>query len=323
MDFGFLALALSPSPKPSKPRIVASERRIRDVADPADDFVFTATMSTPLSFRAPMASVASVGHRAGADAPVSRAARAGPSHFVDRRKGAGVRCTAAARVGASFQSRDSSRGLGQPPSTSGRDRAAVRAAATEDAPPASTSQGGIPDANLRKDASAEEYALLKQDLLKTTALYGTALTGYCTLGYGLANGFSAALGVAGSVAYLLMLQSYVDELEAKEGWEDELYTRNLVYEPVTDVFGMMSGAFGKVGQVYSQALLQKRLVVPVCVVVFASGFNRLDLPFDFNYGPVLLGFVTYKAAVLSILYKDIKGDITRAIAGNPDAEEEQ
>jgi len=165
--------------------------------------------------------------------------------------------------------------------------------------------------------------LLKQDLLKTTALYGTALTGYCTLGYGLANGFSAALGVAGSVAYLLMLQSYVDELEAKEGWEDELYTRNLVYEPVTDVFGMMSGAFGKVGQVYSQALLQKRLVVPVCVVIFASGFNRLDLPFDFNYGPVLLGFVTYKAAVLSILYKDIKGDITRAIAGNPDAEEEQ
>ena len=281
-------------------------------------------MSTPLSFRAPMASVASVGHRAGADAPVSRAARAGPSmaHFVDRRKGAGVRCTAAARVGASFQSRDSSRGLGQPPSTSGRDRAAVRAAATEDAPPASTSQGGIPDANLRKDASAEEYAKLKQDLLKTTALYGTALTGYCTLGYGLANGFSAALGVAGSVAYLLMLQSYVDELEAKEGWEDELYTRNLVYEPVTDVFGMMSGAFGKVGQVYSQALLQKRLVVPVCVVVFASGFNRLDLPFDFNYGPVLLGFVTYKAAVLSILYKDIKGDITRAIAGNPDAEEQ-
>ena len=92
------------------------------------------------------------------------------AHFVDRRKGAGVRCTAAARVGASFQSRDSSRGLGQPPSTSGRDRAAVRAAATEDAPPASTSQGGIPDANLRKDASAEEYAKLKQDLLKTTAL---------------------------------------------------------------------------------------------------------------------------------------------------------
>ena len=96
--FWFFGRGPRPRPKPSKPRIVASEWRIRDVADPADDFVFTATMSTPLSFRAPMASVASVGHRAGADAPVSRAARAGPSHFVDRRRGAGVRCTAAGGV---------------------------------------------------------------------------------------------------------------------------------------------------------------------------------------------------------------------------------
>ena len=117
-----------------------------------------------------------------------------------------------------------------------------------------------------------------------------------------------------------MLQRYVDDLEPKEGWEDELYTRNLVYEPVTDVFGMIGGAFGKVGQVYSQALLQKRLLVPCAVAVFASAFNALDFPFDFNYGPVLLGFVTYKAAVLSIMYEDVKGDITRAIAGSANGE---
>ena len=73
----------------------------------------------------------------------------------------------------------------------------------------------------------------------------------------------------------------------------------------------------------SQALLQKRLLVPCAVAIFASAFNALDLPFDFNYGPVLLGFVTYKAAVLSIVYEDVKGDITRAIAGNATGSEEQ
>ena len=69
-----------------------------------------------------------------------------------------------------------------------------------------------------------------------------------------------------------------------------------------------------------RALLQKRLLVPCAVAVFASAFNALDFPFDFNYGPVLLGFVTYKAAVLSIMYEDVKGDITRAIAGSANGE---
>ena len=53
---------------------------------------------------------------------------------------------------------------------------------------------------------------------------------------------------------------HVDGLKESE-IDAEAYTRNLVYEPVTDVFGMLGGAFGKVGRVYSQALFQKRLLV--------------------------------------------------------------
>lgn len=281
-------------------------------------------MSTPLSIYHPVGSVASVGARSRAASPATRAPRAAvPSATARGSKNADRAGATAARARPRGGSTLPPLARGPEPSTSGRSprQNSVRAAATEDAP-ASTSSG-IPDGNLRKDASASEYAELKQTLLKTTALYGAGLTAYCTLGYGLANGLSAALGTAGGVAYLLMLQRYVDDLEAKEGWEDELYTRNLVYEPVTDVFGMIGGAFGKVGQVYSQALLQKRLLVPCAVAVFASGFNALDLPFDFNYGPVLLGFVTYKAAVLSIMYEDVKGDITRAIAGSANGGEEQ
>ena len=120
---------------------------------------------------------------------------------------------------------------------------------------------GIPERNLRKDMSAKEYADLKATLFKTTAAYGAGLTAYSTLGYGLANGFSAALGSGAGLVYLYLLGKYVDELEPNDGEFDDLYTRNLVYEPVNDVFGMLGGAFGKVGQVYSQALLQKRLLV--------------------------------------------------------------
>ena len=174
---------------------------------------------------------------------------------------------------------------------------------------------GIPERNLRKDMSAKEYADLKATLFKTTAAYGAGLTAYSTLGYGLANGFSAALGSGAGLVYLYLLGKYVDELEPNDGEFDDLYTRNLVYEPVNDVFGMLGGAFGKVGQVYSQALLQKRLLVPVVVAAGTSAFNALDFPVDFNYGPVLLGFLTYKAAVLTKLYEDLKPDIISAITG--------
>lgn len=74
------------------------------------------------------------------------------------------------------------------------------------------------------------------------------------------------------------------------------------------------------GQVYSQALLQKRLLVPVVIAAATSSFNTLDAPFDFNYGPVLLGFLSYKAAVLTKLYDDLKPDIVKAITGREEEE---
>jgi hypothetical protein len=175
--------------------------------------------------------------------------------------------------------------------------------------------GGIPEQFHRKDLSAAEYEDLKRWLLTRTGMYGAGLTAYATLGYGLASGLSAGLGVAGSLAYLILLGRYVDSLKEKEDDEEDYYAVNLVYEPVTDVGAMLGGAFGKVGAVYSQALLQKRLLVPVFLVVFATTFNKLDAPFDFNYGPVLLGFLTYKAAVLTKVYEDLKPALISALKG--------
>jgi hypothetical protein len=119
-------------------------------------------------------------------------------------------------------------------------------ASADDAVEEAVDEYGIPLRNLRGDLSAGEYAELKAWLFQLTAKYGAALTLYSTLGYGVANGLSAAVGVGGSLAYLVLLGQHVDEMKAGEIDED-LYTRNLVYEPVTDVFGMLGGAFGGEG----------------------------------------------------------------------------
>jgi len=87
--------------------------------------------------------------------------------------------------------------------------------------------------------------------------HSAALSAYCLLGYGVAPGLSAALGGVGAVGYLTLLQRYVDNVSEREadGNISEMdYTRNLVYEPVTDVGAMLGGAFEKVTGVYSRAV---------------------------------------------------------------------
>ena len=163
------------------------------------------------------------------------------------------------------------------------------------------------DALEKKRLSDEEYAELKRELRNTTAAHGAALSAYCALGYGVAPGLSAALGASGALTYLALLQRYVDGVGAESGGVGEAdYTRNLVYEPVTDVGAMLGGAFGKVGGVYSRALLQRRLLVPAALVVWTSCWNRLDLPFDFSYGATFCGFLCYKTATLAKTWEILK-----------------
>jgi len=156
-------------------------------------------------------------------------------------------------------------------------------------------------------------------LFKNTRLYATGLVLYATLGYGVANGVSAAIGGGASLAYLKLLCDHVDALSGEDTADPHelMYTRNLVYEPVTDVFGMLGGAFGKVGAVYAQALFQKRLLIPVVVAGSCAAFNASEAaPFDIQYGPLLVGFLAYKAAVLRQLYQDLRPDIIAALTGN-------
>ena len=108
-------------------------------------------------------------------------------------------------------------------------RAADASGPQDSASASSSGGGGIPERNLRRDLSAKEYADLKAKLAKDTALYGAGLCAYSTLGYGLANGISAAWGAGASLLYLKLLGEYVES--SSEGLTDDAYTRNLVYGP--------------------------------------------------------------------------------------------
>ena len=166
-------------------------------------------------------------------------------------------------------------------------------------------------ATKKKIESDKEYELLKTELKTLTLKYGAGLTLYCLLGYGIASSFSSTIGVIGSYVYLQFLSEYVDTVnEERDGYKEEDYTRNLVYEPVTDVKKLVFGpesVLGKIATIYSRALFQKRLIVPVVVVASESLWNHIPgHPFDFNYGVTLLGFLTYKASALTVTYGTLK-----------------
>ena len=136
---------------------------------------------------------------------------------------------------------------GRHPKSRRRSSKMVMRASSEDTTPDEPTEGGIPLRNLRRDTSAQEYVDLKKSLFKNTGLYAAGLVAYSTLGYGLGNGISAAIGGVSSLVYLNLLCEHVDKLSSKEtdDPDDLMYTRNLVYEPVTDVGAMLGGAFGK------------------------------------------------------------------------------
>lgn len=185
-------------------------------------------------------------------------------------------------------------------------------------------------ATKKKIESDKEYELLKTELKTLTLKYGAGLTLYCLLGYGIASSFSSAIGVIGSYVYLQFLSEYADTVnEERDGYKEEDYTRNLVYEPVTDVKKLVFGpesVLGKIATIYSRALFQKRLIVPVVVVASESLWNHIPgHPFDFNYGVTLIGFLTYKASALTVTYGTLKPLLQEDAknAGNWEPEEEE
>ena len=119
----------------------------------------------------------------------------------------------------------------------------------------------------RKEGIAE-YEKIKDKIKKSTLQYGVAVSTYHFIFHTPIDGISASLGTIASYMYVDSLSSYVDNIEKIPG-------------------------------------LNKRLLLPTCLALAESVWNSNDLPFDFNMGATLFGFLAYKMAFYQIVAEEI------------------
>jgi hypothetical protein len=119
----------------------------------------------------------------------------------------------------------------------------------------------------RKEGIAE-YEQVKTKIKKSTLKYGVAISTYNFIFHTPVDGVSATLGTIASCIYIDSLSSYVDNIERIPG-------------------------------------LNKRLLLPTCLALAESIWNSNDLPFDFNMGATLFGFLAYKMAFYQIIAEEL------------------
>ena len=113
-----------------------------------------------------------------------------------------------------------------------------------------------------------EYEKIKDKIKKSTLQYGVAVSTYHFIFHTPVDGISASLRTIASYMYVDSLSSYVDNIEKIPG-------------------------------------LNKRLLLPTRLALAESVWNSNDLPFDFNMGATLFGFLAYKMAFYQIVAEEI------------------
>ena len=118
------------------------------------------------------------------------------------------------------------------------------------------------------DNGNREYEKLKKRLRKSTASYGAVLSTASFITQGSDKGLSMTLGVLTSYTYLSSLEKYVDDIET-------------------------SG-------------FPNQFLVPVSIAAFEVIWNSAPFSFDFDYGSTFIGFLSYKFAIINVLYETVK-----------------
>ena len=159
---------------------------------------------------------------------------------------------------------------------------------------------------------------------------GLSLAAYLSLSqHDGAVGASALLGAAGGVAYMALLQRHVDVMgtpgHAVRGLPKKA-------NPGENLGALFLSAVSRVGDIYwcaaaasrarvggcvdaaadaaliihRNALAHPQLLVPVALAAGGSAWNGMELGPDVQFIYVLLGFMSYKVAVLDQAYKALK-----------------
>lgn len=174
-----------------------------------------------------------------------------------------------------------------------------------------------------KKEGIDFYDNVKKDWTKLAMTQGGLLSFYIALVVNVEAGISTAYGVAGSLMYIKLLQDYVDQLGSENSWAPlsklaKEKARQKAVEKATETGGlewMNTLSFGGVIDIYRQALLQKRLAVPVVGAALASVINTSPVPVNLELTYALLGFLIYKPAVLTWVYNnDVKPRIIRGFS---------
>ena len=120
----------------------------------------------------------------------------------------------------------------------------------------------------KRKEGIEEYEHIKTKIKKTTLRYGAAISTYHFIFHTPVDGISASVGTLASYIYVDSLSYYVDNIEKAQG-------------------------------------LNKRLLVPTILALSESLWNSSSLPFDFNMGATLIGFLAYKMAFYQIVAEEL------------------
>jgi hypothetical protein len=113
----------------------------------------------------------------------------------------------------------------------------------------------------RRLLNLQQYAELKTELLKNTALIGAGLAAYlATAQHDATSGVSVLVGTAGSLAYLALLCRHVDGL----GRGGKVRGMQLQKNPGENIGAVMLDALKRVGDVYWCALLLLLLACDCC-----------------------------------------------------------
>jgi len=120
----------------------------------------------------------------------------------------------------------------------------------------------------KRKESLVEYEEIKNKIKSSTLKYGSMVSAYHFIFQDPVDGLSATLGTLASYAYVDSLSSYVDNIEKSSG-------------------------------------LNKRMLIPVVTALLESSWNSVDMPFDFNMGATLFGFLAYKVAFYQIVAEEL------------------
>ncbi|KAK9809102.1 hypothetical protein WJX72_009377 [[Myrmecia] bisecta] len=167
----------------------------------------------------------------------------------------------------------------------------------------------LPDAaalRALQQQSLLEYEALKEQMRKTSILFGSLLSAYLFLTVSSEAGVCCAIGAVAGHGYLRLLQRDVDALTA----EDEV-----PYVAAEEVRTQPWRALALGFAAYRQAL-KPRLLVPVALVAAAAVFSaKAEQPLSLTQdGFLLLGFLTYKMSLIQQIWDTFKPKLTAPTA---------